>query len=69
LTPLRSATVLSLVFAVFSPFTLVVKETHDLVGPRDQRPVTAQSAVFDGLRVRDNRGVPLGCLPSFSNTI
>jgi hypothetical protein len=46
LTPLRSATVLSFVFAAFSSF-----------GPCDQRPVTAHFVVLDGLRIRDDGGI------------
>jgi hypothetical protein len=59
LTPLRIATVFSLVFAAFSSFRLVVRKRTDLVvtkffGPCDQGPVAAHLVVLDSLRVGDD---------------
>src|SRR5438132_185856 len=58
LTPLRSAIVLSLVFAA-SVVQVGDEETHDLVvakffGPRDQRSVAAHLVVRDRLCIRDD---------------
>jgi hypothetical protein len=54
LTPLRSATVFSLVFAAFD---LVVAESF---GPCDQRPAAAHFVVLDGLCVGDDGGIKHG---------
>jgi len=64
-TPLRSATVLSLVLAAFSSLRFVVRKRTtsswpSSSGPGDQRAVSRDLIVFDRLRIRHDGGVEYG---------
>lgn len=58
LPPLRSATVLSLVFAAFSSFSFVVSKRTTSSWPSSS--VAAHLVVLDGLYARGDRGVQHG---------